>query len=77
MSLMILKEIKDYIEQGYEVTAYGRENHIVEISFFKKVQENPVLGSGFSFMSCELRQRALRNLFRKINKIKLVELKTF
>lgn len=75
---MTRKEIGKCFNEGYDVLVYGTEKgYISEISFFRKTNDNPLRGNGFSFMSGETRQRELRRLFARINKVRETPLKTW
>lgn len=60
--------IKKWIERGYKIDIYGeKDGYIAEVSFSKK---NSSGLCGFSFdRGCRLRQRELKSLVRRIQKV--------
>jgi len=70
-AIMTKKEIEKAKSLGYEADCYGGDDgYISEISFTLRPKDGGSIGlQGFSFMSCELRQRTLRRLFERVKAV--------
>ena len=64
--IMDKEAIRKVIQNGYVVNAYGKEGYVEEISFTKSTPGGGL--AGFSFQSCQLKQRTLHRLFKRVQR---------
>lgn len=68
MKTLTVKEIKQYVEDGWKASAYGgKDGWVSEVSFTKTNPNGNFVG--FSYMCCEIRQREMKSLLRRVQKV--------